>query len=262
MAAVMMPLSTFAPRIVERIGVRPTLITGTALFGLGSAVMAIMVSADGGYLSILPGLMILGAGMGLAMTPSTTAITESLPVEKQGVASALNDTVRELGGALGVAVLGSLLNSGYRSSIAATANALPEAVQAPVREGIGTALAASAQLGGKGAAVAEAAKVAFRRRLAHLDVGLRRSGHRRSRCSDLPGPEARRDQRARGKRTHRRRTRSTPQLVGHPSPRSTDVARSLLPTSLQTAGPSGLAVFAPQCCSGVEKSLPGRQNDS
>ncbi len=161
MAAVMMPLSTFAPRIVERIGIRPTLITGTALFGLGSAVMALMVSADGGYLSILPGLMILGAGMGLAMTPSTTAITESLPVEKQGVASALNDTVRELGGALGVAVLGSLLNSGYRSSISATANALPAAVQGPVREGIGTALAASAQLGNKGAAVAEAAKVAF-----------------------------------------------------------------------------------------------------
>ena len=84
---------------------------GTGLFGVGLAIMASMASVSGGYWSIVPGLLVLAAGMGLAMTPSTTSITGALPVEKQGVASALNDTVREFGGALGVALLGSVLNS-------------------------------------------------------------------------------------------------------------------------------------------------------
>ena len=65
--------------------------------------------------------------MGLAMTPSTTSITGALPAEKQGVASALNDTVRELGGAFGVALLGSVLNSGYQSGVASAAESLPAA---------------------------------------------------------------------------------------------------------------------------------------
>ena len=78
--------------------------------------MATFTSIDGGYLSVLPGLLVLAVGLALPMTPSTTAITQALPHEKQGVASALNDTVRELGGALGIALLGSVLNGAYRSS--------------------------------------------------------------------------------------------------------------------------------------------------
>ena len=161
MVFVLLPLSTSAPRVVARFGVRSTLLAGTTLFGGGLAVMATMASAERGYLSILPGLLILAAGMGLAMTPATTAITESLPVAKQGVASALNDTMRELGGALGVALLGSVLNSGYRSSIAATAAGLPAAVRAPVSEGIGSAMAASSHLGSDAGRVVSAARDAF-----------------------------------------------------------------------------------------------------
>ena len=63
--------------------------------------------STGGYLSILPGLVLVSVGIGLCMTPSTTAITELAPPRQQGVASALNDTVRELGGAVGIALLGS-----------------------------------------------------------------------------------------------------------------------------------------------------------
>ena len=66
--------------------------------------------------------------MGLAGTPATTAITASLPVAKQGVASALNDTAREVGSAFGIAILGSLLNQGYRDGMADAAAALPPAV--------------------------------------------------------------------------------------------------------------------------------------
>ena len=90
--------------------------------------LATMVSVEGGYLSLLPGLMVFGVGVGLLMSPSTAAITESLPAEKQGVASALNDTVRELGGAIGIALLGSLDQLGlplervvgHRGSVART----------------------------------------------------------------------------------------------------------------------------------------------
>lgn len=161
MAALMMPLSAVAPTIAERIGTRTTLLVGTGVFGVGLATLAVMASAEGGYWSILPGLLILSAGMGLAMTPSTTAITGALPTEKQGVASALNDTVRELGGAVGVALLGSVLNSGYQSHVSSAAETLPAALREPVESGIGQALAVSSQLGDQAAPVVHAARDAF-----------------------------------------------------------------------------------------------------
>ena len=63
--------------------------------------------------------------MGLAGTPATTAITASLPMDKQGVASAVNDTGREVGSAFGIAILGSLLNQGYRDGMADAVAGLP-----------------------------------------------------------------------------------------------------------------------------------------
>ncbi|MEU9833423.1 hypothetical protein AB0D67_18025 [Streptosporangium sp. NPDC048047] len=69
------------------------------------ALMALFVSVSGGHLSVLPGLLAMGVGMGLSTTPSTEAITASLPREKQGAASALNYVTREFGTALGVALL-------------------------------------------------------------------------------------------------------------------------------------------------------------
>ena len=65
---------------------------GIALAGVGLALMVLFVSVDGGYLSILPGMLAMGIGMGLSMIPSTEAISASLPREKQGVASALGRT--------------------------------------------------------------------------------------------------------------------------------------------------------------------------
>jgi hypothetical protein len=67
-------------------------------------------------------------GMALAGAPATTAITESLPESKQGVASAVNDTARELGSALGIAILGSVLNQQYRDGMAEAVHGLPSAV--------------------------------------------------------------------------------------------------------------------------------------
>jgi EmrB/QacA subfamily drug resistance transporter len=161
MAAVMMPLASFAPRIAERVGTRRVLVTGLCLFLAGLVLLGTMVSVEGGYWSILPGLMVLGTGMGLAMSPSTTAITAALPMEKQGVASALNDTVRELGGALGIAVLGSVLNAGYRAGMETATSGMPPEAAERASEGIGAAMAIAPRMGEQGADLMSSAQHAL-----------------------------------------------------------------------------------------------------
>jgi EmrB/QacA subfamily drug resistance transporter len=117
MALGMMPSARFAaPRLAARIG------TGRACaLGLVVAAAALgwlsTLDAASGYWALFAGLVPLGAGMGLAMTPATAAVTDALPREKQGVGSAMNDLARELGGALGIAVLGSILQSVYRGHL-------------------------------------------------------------------------------------------------------------------------------------------------
>jgi EmrB/QacA subfamily drug resistance transporter len=161
MAALMMPLSAVAPTIAARVGTRRVLLTGVGLFGLGLALLATMVSTTGGYLSVLPGLLIVGVGIGLGMSPATTAITEALPIGQQGVASALNDTVRELGGAVGIALLGSIVNAGYRSSVATATGSLAPQLAERVEDGIGSAFGAANELAGDAPRVLDAARTAL-----------------------------------------------------------------------------------------------------
>jgi EmrB/QacA subfamily drug resistance transporter len=108
MAVVMIAVAPRVPRLVERVGVRPVGPTGLALMAVGLFVLSTM-DAGSSYWHLLAGGLVLGLGMALATTTATTAIVESLPDEKQGVASAVNDAAREVGGALGIAVLGSVL---------------------------------------------------------------------------------------------------------------------------------------------------------
>ena len=161
MAAVMMPLSTIAPQIAKRIGLRTILAGGGLVMAAGLLLLGAFGTADGGYLGILPGLLVLGIGVGLAMSPGTEAITSSLPEERQGVASALNDTVREFGGALGVALIGSVLSSGYNAHIGGVTAGLPEGLAASVNDGIGGAFAVAPQLGDRAPMVLAGAQDAF-----------------------------------------------------------------------------------------------------
>ncbi|WP_210583412.1 MFS transporter [Streptomyces sp. GESEQ-35] len=140
MAIMMMMASGLAPKMAAKIGARSTMTVGIALSTLGLALMALFVSVDGGYLSILAGMLAMGIGMGLSMTPSTEAITSSLPRAKQGVASALNDVTREFGTALGVAMLGALLANGYRSAIDDKLGGIPQGAAVTAREGIANAV--------------------------------------------------------------------------------------------------------------------------
>ncbi|MFD5202246.1 MFS transporter [Streptomyces sp. NPDC058375] len=143
MAVLMMMASGLAPHLAARIGARATMATGILLAGAGLALMAGIVSVDGGYLSVLPGMLAMGLGMGLAMTPSTEAITGALPRERQGVASALNDVTREFGTALGVALLGALLSAGYRSAIDPRLAGIPEGPADIARGGVANAVEAA-----------------------------------------------------------------------------------------------------------------------
>ncbi|MFJ1870604.1 MFS transporter [Streptomyces chartreusis] len=147
MAVMMMTSSGLAPKLAARVGSRSTMAVGIALAGVGLALMALFVSVDGGYLTILPGMLAMGIGMGLSMTPSTEAITASLPREKQGVASALNDVTREFGTALGVALLGALLANGYRSAIDGRLHGIPQETADTAREGVANAVEAAGSAG-------------------------------------------------------------------------------------------------------------------
>ncbi|MCU1640553.1 MAG: multidrug transporter [Nocardia sp.] len=161
MAVLMMIASGLAPKLAARTGPRATMATGILLAGAGLALMATLVSVNGGYLSVLPGMLAMGFGMGLSMTPSTEAITSTLPQERQGVASALNDVTREFGTALGVALLGALLSSGYRNAINPQLADIPQAPAASAREGIANALDAANQAGPQAQSLIRAAQESF-----------------------------------------------------------------------------------------------------
>ncbi len=107
-ALIMIVLAPRVPKLVERVGVRSVGPTGLALIASGLLIAATM-GTDASYWHLLAALVPLGVGMALAAPPATAAIVGSLPEDKQGVASAVNDTAREVGGALGIAVLGSVL---------------------------------------------------------------------------------------------------------------------------------------------------------
>jgi hypothetical protein len=107
-------------------------------------------------------LVVVAAGMGTTAAPSTTAIMSAMPLGKAGVGSAVNDTTRELGGALGVAVLGSIMASQYASNLAPIAAGLPGAAGDVAMSSLGGALSVSQEIGGSvGVALADAAKVAY-----------------------------------------------------------------------------------------------------
>lgn len=116
LAGTMIPVSRLAPQLTARFGNRRVGATGLALIAAGLGIVA-QLETHSSYGQMAVGLVLLGAGLGLAMTPATTSITESLPPAQQGVGSAMNDLSREVGGAIGIAVIGSILAATYSSHV-------------------------------------------------------------------------------------------------------------------------------------------------
>jgi len=144
-------------------GGRVAVVAGTLAAAAGVAVQAAFVDGTS-YVPTGVGLLLFGLGAGIAMPAATDLIMGSLPPARAGVGSAVNDTVRELGGALGVAVIGSVAASTYTADLDARLDAIgtvPADLRAAVTDNVGAALEASHHLGAGGEQVAGAAREAF-----------------------------------------------------------------------------------------------------
>jgi EmrB/QacA subfamily drug resistance transporter len=112
----LMPAAANSDKLVAKFGRRKVITSGLCLVATGMLLFA-LVNRDTAYVQIAVTFVLLGLGMGLTMAPSTTAIMEAIPQNKAGVGSATNDASREIGGALGIAVGGSVLNQIYQSTL-------------------------------------------------------------------------------------------------------------------------------------------------
>jgi EmrB/QacA subfamily drug resistance transporter len=144
------------------VGGRAAVVAGTVLAAAGMAVQASFTDGSS-YLPTGVGLFLFGIGAGIAMPTATELIMATLPPARAGVGSAVNDTVREIGGALGVAVIGSIAASSYAADVHDKIDGLglPTAVTDSVGNNVGTALEISRHLGTNSAEVANAARDAF-----------------------------------------------------------------------------------------------------
>jgi EmrB/QacA subfamily drug resistance transporter len=124
MAMTIMVVAPMSARFAERFGTRNVVVTGLAVISAGLLLVS-RFTIHTSYPQIIFSLMFLAIGMGLTSAPSTASIMSALPLGKAGVGSAVNDTTRELGGALGVAVLGSLVAGHYKSALAPAVAPLP-----------------------------------------------------------------------------------------------------------------------------------------
>jgi EmrB/QacA subfamily drug resistance transporter len=119
MALTMLVVAPTSARIVERVGTKLVVTAGLTIAGIGLASFAFLPSQGASYWGDVAWRMIIMAfGMGLTMAPATESIMGSLPRAKAGVGSAVNDTTRQVGGALGVAIIGSVMSSSFSSNIA------------------------------------------------------------------------------------------------------------------------------------------------
>lgn len=149
-----------APRLVARAGIARVNSAGLALMAVGFASLA-TVSVASSYWQVLAGLVVLGGGMGLATAPATAAIVAALPAAKQGVASAVNDTAREVGGAVGIAVMGSLSTAGYHHGLDPRLAALAPDVAGRAHDSLAFVVQAAGRLGPGGSALVDTARGAF-----------------------------------------------------------------------------------------------------
>lgn len=118
MALVVTVASILSARLSGRLGLKFTVGGSILLAAVGLFFLSRVATPDAPYTTVALALIVFTSGLGLAMPPATAAVMSSVPVHKAGIGSAMNDTTRQLGAALGVVVLGSIMNSVYLSQIA------------------------------------------------------------------------------------------------------------------------------------------------
>ncbi|MEZ4503710.1 MAG: MFS transporter [Dehalococcoidia bacterium] len=149
-----------SPRLAERVGSKLVVAAGMTLTATGLFLMS-RLTVDTSYLKLVIALVVMSIGMGFSMAPATESIMGSIPRAKAGVGSAMNDTTRQVGGALGVAVIGSVISSRYGAGLDPLAGTLPPAGLATARQSLGAALEEAGRLGPSGAPLAATARDSF-----------------------------------------------------------------------------------------------------
>jgi EmrB/QacA subfamily drug resistance transporter len=160
-ASIMIIVAPMTPRIVARIGSNRTVALGMSLVALGFLLFT-GLDVNTSYAYVVLCVVPLTGGIALTMAPMTAAIMSVVPPRRAGAGSAMNDASRELGAALGVAVLGSVAASRYSSHLNHAISSLPAATQATARASLEGALRTAEGLpGNAGAALTSAAEHAF-----------------------------------------------------------------------------------------------------
>lgn len=155
-AATMITVSPRAPRIAAKFGAKRAVAGGMTVLTVGLLLMS-LVQIDTPYWYVAMCLVLVAYGVGSAMPSLSSGIVQSVPMHKAGVGSAVNDTTREVGGAIGIAVVGSVVSSIYRSNASSTIAQFPEELQEVARVNIARALGVVGRL--EQTAGAEAAAV-------------------------------------------------------------------------------------------------------
>lgn len=144
-AAVMAVLSPTAMLIARKLGDRLVIVSGMLLMGGGLAIATLAQPSSQYMPVIVASMVVMASGMGLSVGPATALVMGAMPRGFAGVGSGINDTTREVGGALGVAVVGSVLSSlfGPRIADSFAAYHLPDVVMSAAQSSLGGALAVS-----------------------------------------------------------------------------------------------------------------------
>jgi EmrB/QacA subfamily drug resistance transporter len=167
----MMITAPLSARLVEIVGTKRVVTLGLVVVA-GSMFFLSFITVDSSYLRVIVNYTLVSVGMGLTMPPATESVMGSLPREKAGVGSAVNDTTRQVGGALGVAVIGSIVASVYAGHIADAAPSLglSGAALDASKGSLGGALDTASSMGANAAGLTDTARVAF---VDALHAGLR-----------------------------------------------------------------------------------------
>ena len=132
--------------LTPRIGMKVTVVLGMAL-GTTGILLLTRVHDGSGYAAFLVPLLLLGVAIGLSVSPCTDAIMGAFPEKQLGVGGAVNDTSLELGGSLGIAILGSILAGTYTSGLtSAVGGRLPAPAREAAGESVGGALAVAQKI--------------------------------------------------------------------------------------------------------------------
>ncbi len=137
-SVIMIAVAPRSPMLTARFGTGRVVAAGFLVQSIGFG-LAAFLDTDTGYLFLLAAVAPMALGMALLMPPTTNAIVNSLPQDKAGVASAVNDTTREVGGAVGIALLGTLATEGYQSGMAGVTDQLPPELAEAAEDSVGAA---------------------------------------------------------------------------------------------------------------------------